>query len=205
MEINKLNLAVFISGRGSNLQTLIKNCKEADFPARINIVISNNPGAGGLKYAETANIPTEVVDHKKFPTKSDFEQKIQLTLNKYQVDIICLAGFMRLLSKDFVEQWKDTIINIHPSLLPAYRGLNTYERALNDGCKESGCTVHFVRAEMDSGPVILQKTVKIIKGDTPDTLAKRILEQEHKAYPEALRIIAQRRNNLLLSEGESGY
>lgn len=199
--MDKLNLAVLISGRGSNLQSLINACNESDFPAQINVVISNRPDAQGLERAQSAGIPTEIVDHTAYDSRNAFEEALQNILNSYQVDLICLAGFMRLLGRDFVERWHDTVINIHPSLLPAYKGLNTHERALADGCTESGCTVHFVRPEMDDGPVIVQKTVKIMQGDTPDILAERILEQEHQAYPEAIRIIAESRMKLLLASG----
>jgi len=195
----KLNLAVLISGRGSNLQALINVCNEPDFPAQINVVISNRPNAQGLERARAAGIPADTIDHKAYETRDIFEEALQNVLDGYQIDLICLAGFMRLLGRGFVEHWHNAIINIHPSLLPAYKGLNTYERALADGCTESGCTVHVVRSEMDDGPVIVQKTVKIMQGDTPDILAERILEQEHKAYPEAIRIIAARRKNLLPS------
>jgi phosphoribosylglycinamide formyltransferase-1 len=203
MEIKKLNLAVLISGRGSNLKAIIDACKDPAFPACINVVISNNGDAAGLLSANKANIDTAVVNHKEYSEKSDFEYAINNVLKNYEIDLICLAGFMRILSEDFINKWEDSIINIHPSLLPAYKGLNTHERAIKDGCKKSGCTVHFVRPEIDSGPIILQRDVDIKKDDTPETLANRILEQEHKAYPEAIRLIAQGTNNLLSSAGEN--
>ena len=193
MSGDKLNLAVFISGRGSNMQALIKACEDPEFPARINVVISNFPEAAGLEKAQSANIPTEVVNHKDFKTREYFEKALLGTLAKYEVDLICLAGFMRLLSPYFLHPWEERIINIHPSLLPDYKGTNTHERVLEDGKTESGCTVHHVIPEMDSGPVILQKRVPVLEGDTPETLAARVLEQEHIAYPEAVRLIARKR------------
>lgn len=188
----KLNLAVLISGRGSNLQALIDACAQSDFPAQITVVISNRPDAAGLERAKKANIPTQVIDHKNFSSREEFEDALQNTLDAYTIDLICLAGFMRILTPHFINQWSDQIINIHPSLLPKHKGLNTHERALEAGDSESGCTIHYVVPEMDSGPVILQKHVPVHEDDTPDTLAARVLEQEHIAYPEAIRMIAEK-------------
>lgn len=185
-----LSLAVLISGRGSNLQALIESCARADFPARIAVVISNRPGAAGLERAAKAGIPVETVDHKLFPGREAFEAALDAALRRYPVDLVCLAGFMRILTAGFVEKWPDRIINIHPSLLPDYKGLDTHARALADGCAQAGCTIHFVRPAMDDGPIILQKRVAILSGDTADSLAERVLEQEHLAYPEAVRLIA---------------
>lgn len=170
--------------------SIMEACKAADFPAEISVVLSNRPDADGIALAQKAGIQTEIVDHKEFESREVFEDEIQVRLENHDVDLIILAGFMRILTPSFVEKWPDKMINIHPSLLPDYKGLNTYERAINDGKTESGCTVHFVSADLDSGAIILQKRVAIHKGDTPDTLAARILEQEHKAYPEAIKIIA---------------
>jgi phosphoribosylglycinamide formyltransferase 1 len=197
--MEKLNLAVLISGRGSNLQALIDACSETDFPAQIKVVISNRPGVQGLERAQSAGIKTEIVDHEDFDSRDLFENALQETLDRYDVDLICLAGFMRLLGRDFVERWHNAIVNIHPSLLPAYKGLNTHERVLEDGCAETGCTVHYVRAEMDSGPIIAQRVVKVLPGDTVDILAARVLEEEHKTYPDAIRVIAESPEGLLLS------
>lgn len=191
MAVKKLNLAVFISGRGSNLQSLIDACSDPEFPANISLVLSNRPEVLGLQKAENASIPAITVDHKNYESKALFENALQAELEKHPVDIICLAGFMRILSAEFVARWGGKIINIHPSLLPDYKGLNTYERALADGQDKSGCTVHFVTPEIDDGEIIIQKEVRILPDDTPDILAKRILVQEHIAYPEAIRVIAK--------------
>ncbi len=190
MGIKKLKLAVFISGRGSNMMSILKECEDPNFPAEVSLVLSNNPNAKGLEYARDKKIATEVVDHKKFQYRTDFENEINNRLKNYDVDLIVLAGFMRILTASFTNKWNGRIINIHPSLLPEYKGLNTHERAINDGKKESGCTVHFVDEHLDNGTIILQKHVPILEGDTPEILAARVLEQEHKAYPEAIKIIA---------------
>lgn len=186
---SKKRLAVLISGRGSNLQSIIDACETPDFPAEIAVVISNIPGAKGLERAERAGITALTVSHKDHANRENFEDALLKALEPYNVDLICLAGFMRLLTAHFLEQWQGKIINIHPSLLPAYKGVDTHERALAAGESEAGCTVHFVTEEMDSGKIILQKAVPILPGDTPKTLAERVLEQEHKAYPEAIRIL----------------
>ncbi len=170
--------------------SIMEASKAADFPAEISVVLSNRPNAGGIALAQDAGIATEIVDHKKFKSRENFENEIQKRLENYDVDLIILAGFMRILTPSFVEGWPDQMINIHPSLLPDYKGLNTHARAINDGKTESGCTVHFVSEDLDSGAIILQKRVAIHTDDTPETLAARILEQEHQAYPEAIRIIA---------------
>ncbi|MCB9989758.1 MAG: phosphoribosylglycinamide formyltransferase [Rhodospirillales bacterium] len=193
----KLNLAVLISGRGSNMQALIEACKADDFPARVALVLSNRPDAGGLQIAQDAGIQTASVDHKAYDSKAAFEGALQDVLSSHEIDLICLAGFMRLLSADFIGRWPDQIINIHPSLLPAYKGLDTHARAIADGAVEAGCTVHVVIPEMDAGPVILQKKVPVLAGDTPDALAARVLAQEHAAYPEAVRAIGDGRIRLV--------
>lgn len=189
----KIKLAVFISGRGSNAQALIDACARDDFPAEIAVLLSNRPDAAGLKRAEKAGIPTAIVDHKLYKgDKPAFESAIQEALSGYEIDLICLAGFMRILSPAFLAKWPERVINIHPSLLPDYKGLNTHERVLANKGRESGCTVHYVVPEMDSGPVIVCKPVPVVDGDTPETLAARVLEQEHVAYPEAVSLIAQK-------------
>ncbi len=193
MAQRKIKLAVFLSGRGSNAQALIDACKNPDFPAEIVLVLSNIPNAGGLERAQDAGIPTATVDHKLFKgDKAAFEGAIQEVLSSYDIDLICLAGFMRLLSAEFLTQWPEQVINIHPSLLPDYKGLHTHERAIADGRNHGGCTVHYVVPEMDAGEIIVQKSVPILDGDTPQTLAARVLEQEHIAYPQALRIMADK-------------
>ncbi|MGN7437739.1 MAG: phosphoribosylglycinamide formyltransferase [Alcanivorax sp.] len=191
MVINKLKLAIFISGRGSNMHSIMKACQNPDYPAEISVVLSNKENAEGLKIAANAGIPTEFVDHTAYNSREDFEDEIQERLEKYDLDLIVLAGFMRILTSGFVEEWPDQIINIHPSLLPDYKGLNTHERAINDGKKEAGCTVHFVTADLDSGPTIAQRRVPIKDGDTPETLAQRVLIEEHDIYPEAIELLAK--------------
>ncbi len=190
MGLRKLKLAVFISGRGSNMLSIMEACKATDFPAEISVVLSNNPTAQGIISAQNAAIATEIVNHKEYKSREDFEDEITQRLENHEVDLIVLAGFMRILTSSFTDKWEGRIINIHPSLLPDYKGLNTHERAINDGKKEAGCTVHFVNEELDSGAIILQKRVPIIDGDTPDSLSARVLKQEHKAYPEAIKILA---------------
>ena len=185
-----LRLAVFISGRGSNMQALIDACAKEDYPAQIALVLSNNPAAQGLERAKAAGIQTIAVNHKDYENRAAFEQAILDTLAGYDIDLICLAGFMRILSPHFIKNWHGAIINIHPSLLPAYKGTDTHVRVLADGGQESGCTVHFVVPEVDSGDIILQRRVDVRAGDTPEILAARILEQEHIAYPEAVLQIA---------------
>jgi phosphoribosylglycinamide formyltransferase 1 len=188
----KLRLAVLISGRGSNLQSIIDACQATDFPEEIAVVISNKADAYGLVIADNSNIPKRIVSHKDYPDKNTFETKILSILEEFQIDMICLAGFMRILSPTLISPWEGRIINIHPSLLPKHKGLHTHERALEARDTESGCTIHHVTPAMDEGEIIVQKTVPILEGDTPDTLAARILEQEHLAYPEAIKIMANR-------------
>jgi len=192
MGIDKLKLAIFISGRGSNMRSIMKACEDENFPAQIELVLSNRPDAKGFDFAKNNNIPTEIVDHKQYDTRENFEDEILNRLKKYDIDLIVLAGFMRILTPHFVEEYPDKIINIHPSLLPDYKGLNTHERAIKDGKKEAGCTVHFVVPDLDSGPIIVQKKVPILENDTPDILSKRVLEQEHLIYPEAIKLIASK-------------
>ena len=172
------------------MRSIMAACEDPNFPAEIMLVLSNRPNALGINVAKKAGIATEIVDHKDFESREDFDAAILKRLENYNIDLIVLAGFMRILTPAFVEQWPEQIINIHPSLLPDYKGLNTHERAIKDGKKEAGCTVHYVIPELDSGPIILQRHVPIIEGDTPETLAERVLEQEHQIYPEAIRQIA---------------
>ena len=188
--VKPINLAVIISGRGSNLQSIIDACQDENFPARIQLVISNEPNVYGIERAQAAGIKTEIVHHKLYPSRREFEEALSVTLEKHTIDLICLAGFMRVLTPDFVSKWEGKMLNIHPSLLPAYPGLHTHERVLAAGEKESGCTIHFVTPGLDEGPTLIQKRVPVIGTDTPDTLAARILEQEHVAYPEAIRLSA---------------
>ncbi len=191
MAVDPVRLAVFISGKGSNLQALIDACAQEDYPAKIALVVSNIPDAGGLERAKKAEIDTLVIPHRDYSNKADFEAALLEALPPYDIEILCLAGFMRILSADFITRWGKPLINIHPSLLPDYKGLDTHARALADGKKEAGCTVHHVSADVDSGEIIVQKKVPIFAGDTPETLAKRILPQEHIAYPEAVLALAK--------------
>lgn len=191
MGVNKLKLAVLISGRGSNLKALMDACADETFPASIALVLSNRADADGLKYALAGELPTVVVNHKDFPDRLSFDTAVHAEILKSGADLVVLAGFMRILTPEFVNLWPGRMINIHPSLLPDYKGLDTHARALADGKNEAGCTVHYVVPEMDSGPIIVQKRVKVLPGDTPETLGERVLEQEHAAYPEAVRIVAR--------------
>jgi phosphoribosylglycinamide formyltransferase-1 len=188
--VSRKRVAVLISGRGSNMAALIEAAKAADYPAEIALVISNVPGAGGLALAEANGIATATVDHKAFNRDREaFERALQAELEKHRIDVVCLAGFLRILTPWFVGQWDGRMINIHPALLPAYKGLDTHARALADGAKVHGATVHFVVPDMDAGPIILQEEVPVEPGDTPETLGKRVLAVEHRIYPAALRMI----------------
>lgn len=189
----KLKLGVLISGRGSNLQSLIDATNEAGFPAEIVTVISNVPDVAGLDRAAKAGLPTTVINHKEFDSRASFEAAVTQALVDANVELVCLAGFMRLLTDGFVNHWLDKMINIHPSLLPSFKGLHTHERAIEAGVRFSGCTLHFVRPEMDDGPIIAQAAVPIRQDDTPDDLAARVLTEEHKIYPLAIRLIAEGR------------
>ncbi|MBC6444227.1 MAG: phosphoribosylglycinamide formyltransferase [Alphaproteobacteria bacterium GM202ARS2] len=195
MTVYKHPLAVFVSGRGSNLHSLIENCQQADFPARITLVVSNRPDAPALTLAEQAGITPAVVPHDDYPDRTSHGQALMATLHYHSTDIdmICLAGYDRLLAGDFIRNVGIDIINIHPSLLPKHKGLNPNARVLASGDNESGCTVHRVIEDMDAGEIILQKRVPVHRDDTPETLAARVLEQEHLAYPQALRKIFSQR------------
>ena len=181
--INRIRTAVFISGTGSNLKSLIKFSKTKISPISIKLIISNNPKAKGLHYSKTFKIKKKVLN---FKNKNLSERKLLSILKTNNIEMICLAGFMKILSKEFIEKFKGKILNIHPSLLPKYKGLNTHKRALNNNEKYSGCTVHLVNSKLDSGKIILQKKVKITKNETKVSLAKKILVQEHKIYPKAI-------------------
>ena len=189
----RLKVAVLISGRGSNLQALIDASADPDFPAEIALVVSSQGDAGGLARARAAGIRTEVINHRAFNAKQGFEASIDATLRGAKVDLVCLAGFMRILTPWFVERWRDRLVNIHPSLLPAFKGLDTHERVLAAGARFTGCTVHFVRPEMDEGPIIIQAAVPVMPDDDAETLAARVLAAEHRCYPLAVCLIAQGR------------
>ena len=180
---NKIKTAVFISGTGSNLKSLIKFSKLKKSPISINIIIANNKLAKGLKYGNIFKIKKKIISSKN---KEIAEKKILNELKKNKIELICLAGFMKILSKKFIKNFKGKILNIHPSLLPKYKGLNTHQRAIDNKDKYSGCTVHFVNSKLDSGKIIIQKRVNIYKKDSSDSLAKRILAEEHKLYPKAI-------------------
>ncbi len=175
------------------MQSLVHACSAPGFPAEIVCVLSNNLEAAGLKFAAENAIPTRVIDHRDFENREAFDAKLTEFLASIDVDLICLAGFMRLLTPEFVNRWQDKILNIHPSLLPAFKGLHVHERAIESGARFTGCTVHFVRPEMDEGPIITQAVVPIHQTDTPEALAARILEQEHLIYPLALKLVAENR------------
>ena len=191
MSAARKRVGVLISGRGSNMRSLVAAAQAADFPAEIGLVLSNRPDAAGLDFAKESGIAAAVVDHRAFgKDREAFERAMQATLEQHGVEMICLAGFMRLLTPWFVGQWSGKLINIHPALLPSYKGLHTHERALADGVKVHGCTVHFVVPAMDEGPIIAQAAVPVLDSDTPDTLGARVLEQEHVVYARALKLIA---------------
>ncbi|MGD9784324.1 MAG: phosphoribosylglycinamide formyltransferase [Hyphomicrobiaceae bacterium] len=187
---SRKRVAILISGRGSNMASLIEAARAPDYPAEIALVVSNRPEALGLERARAAGIEAVAIDHRGFATRMAFEARLHAQLLEAKIDLICSAGFMRMLTGSFVDRWKDRQLNIHPSLLPAFPGLDTHARALREGVKLHGCTVHFVRLEMDTGPIVGQAAVPVLPDDTPDTLAARVLEAEHVIYPHALRLVA---------------
>ena len=192
MAMPKKRVAVLISGRGSNMASLIEAAKHDGYPAEITLVVSNRPDAAGLDLARAQGITTAVVDHTHYgKDREAFERTLQGVLTAHGIDLVCLAGFMRLLTPWFVDQWQGRMLNIHPALLPAFKGLHTHERALAAGVKAHGATVHFVSSEMDSGKIIAQAEVAVVDGDTPETLAARVLEAEHRIYPQALRQVVE--------------
>ncbi|HEV2955033.1 MAG TPA: phosphoribosylglycinamide formyltransferase [Xanthobacteraceae bacterium] len=192
--MTRKRVAILISGRGSNMAALIEAAKAAEYPAEIALVISNRPDAAGLARAQSEKIPTAVVDHRRYGRdRQAFERALQAVLEAHRIELVCLAGFMRLLSPWLVERWHGRMLNIHPALLPAFKGLDTHRRALAAGAKMHGATVHLVVPDVDSGPVVLQEAVPILAGDTEETLAARVLEVEHRIYPQALKLMAQGR------------
>ena len=193
----RMKVAVLISGRGTNLQALIDACATPDFPAEIKLVIANRADAPGLARAAQAKIATAIIPHRDYATREAFDAALTAALVQAGSELVCLAGFMRLLTPGFVAHWRDRLINIHPSLLPAFPGLDTHARVLAAGVRFTGCTVHFVRAEMDNGPIILQAAVPVLPGDDAERLAARVLEAEHRAYPQALRFIAEGRAKIV--------
>lgn len=201
--MTKKRVAVLISGRGSNMTALIEAAKAPDYPAAIVLVLSNVPDAPGLDRARRDGIATGVIDHRLFDAnRHAFEQVLDAELQAQRIEIVCLAGFMRLLTPWFVMRWSGRLLNIHPALLPQFKGLHTHSRALAAGVKEHGATVHFVVPDMDAGPIILQTAVPVIAGDTEATLAARVLEVEHRIYPQALRLVAEGRAALPAGAGD---
>lgn len=184
------DVVVLISGGGSNLQAMLDAVSEGTLPVRIRAVIANEAGAFGLERAATAGVPAHAIEHRSYPTRADFEAELAACIDRYEPEIIALAGFMRILTPGFVTRYLGRIVNIHPSLLPLYPGLDTHRRALEAGDSEHGVTVHFVTAELDGGPAILQGRVPVLADDDPATLAARVLEVEHRIYPETLRMLA---------------
>jgi phosphoribosylglycinamide formyltransferase-1 len=184
-------VAILISGRGSNMTALVEAARDPTYPAEIVGVFSNRADAPGLQYAWLGGIPTAVHSHKDFPSREAFDAQIQAVLDGWGAELVCLAGFMRILSHGFAQRWTGRMLNIHPSLLPLYKGLKPQQQALDAGATESGCTVHWVIPDLDDGPAILQRRVPVLPGDTAETLGARILVEEHMAYPEALAMVAR--------------
>jgi phosphoribosylglycinamide formyltransferase-1 len=186
----KKRTAILISGRGSNMKSLVAAARRPDYPAEIVIVISNRPDAAGIAWAKEQGLPALAMDHKLYSDRAHFESQLQGVLTASGVELICLAGFMRLMTAPFVERWRDRMLNIHPSLLPAFKGLDTHARALAAGVKFAGCSVHLVRPEMDEGPILGQAVVPVLENDTEATLAARVLSAEHVLYPRTLELFA---------------
>ncbi len=192
----RLKVGVLISGRGSNLKSLLDACAAPGFPAEVVTVIANRPDAGGLGHARAAGVAAQVIDHKTFDGKAAFEAAVTGALEKAGVELLCLAGFMRVVSAGFVQHWQGRMINIHPSLLPLFPGLDTHARDLAAGVKLHGCSVHYVTEEVDGGPIIGQAAVPVLPGDDADSLAARVLQAEHRLYPACLRLVAEGRVSL---------
>jgi len=197
--VARKRVAILISSRGSNMAALIDAARAHDYPAEIALVVSNRPAAKGLAIAAAKSVVTVTIDHAAYKAREEFEAELAKQLAAAKIDIICLAGFMRVLSAGFVKQWEGRLLNVHPSLLPAFKGLDTHVRALDAGVKVHGCTVHFVVPELDSGPIVMQVAVPVLEGDDEEKLAMRVLAAEHRIYPAALRLLAEGR---LTIEGE---
>ena len=200
---NKLRTAVLISGRGSNLAALIEACREPQFPAEIALVISNVETAEGLAVAAAAHIPARTISHKAYTTREDFDAAIDAALRDAGIALVCEAGFMRIHSDAFVRRWQGRMLNIHPSLLPAFKGIRVHQQAIDAGVRVSGCTVHFVVPELDSGPIISQAAVPVYPDDTAATLQTRVLREEHKLYPAALKLVAE--GKVVLRDGRAVF
>lgn len=186
-------VAILISGRGSNMMSLVEAARDPAYPAEIAAVISNRPDAAGLAWAVREGIPAVSIDHTAYAERAEFEERLHSAIIEAGSELVCLAGFMRMLTGGFVDRWRDRLVNIHPSLLPAFPGLDTHARALKEGVKIAGCTVHLVRLEMDTGPIIAQAAVPVLTGDTPESLGRRVLAAEHRLYPHALALLASDR------------
>lgn len=193
--MNKIKTAILISGRGSNMSALIEAAKELDYPAEISLVISNKKDAAGIDVAKNEGIDTKIIEHKNFNSREEFDQALDQAIEEGGCQAVCLAGFMRLLSKEFTEKWSGQAINIHPSLLPEFKGATAVKDAFEAGAKKSGCTVHHLVHEMDAGKIIAQAEVDILQNDQLEDVAAKILIQEHKIYPEALKILCNQLNN----------
>ncbi len=207
--MSRLRTAILISGRGSNMDALIAAARAPDYPAEIALVLSNRSEAPGLSRAKAMGLATAAVDHKIYAGREEFERSMQMLLEAHRIEFLCLAGFMRMLTPWFVSRWSGRMLNIHPSLLPAYRGLDTHARAIHDGVKIHGCTVHFVVPQMDEGPIVAQAAVRVTDDDTPESLGARVLQEEHRIYPLALRLVTSGRvridgNRVLGAVPESG-
>ncbi|HEY7945501.1 MAG TPA: phosphoribosylglycinamide formyltransferase [Casimicrobiaceae bacterium] len=196
-------VAILISGRGSNLAALIDAAKAPDYPAEIALVISNKENAAGLCVAQNAGIPARVIPHQDFASREEFDAAIDAALRAADIGIVCEAGFMRIHSEWFARTWEGKLLNIHPSLLPLFPGIRVHQQALDAGVRESGCTVHFVVAELDSGPIVAQAAVPVLPGDTAQTLAARVLAEEHKLYPAALKMVAE--GKVVLRDGRAAF
>jgi phosphoribosylglycinamide formyltransferase-1 len=192
-----MEIVILISGRGSNMQAIVEAANQNIIPVKIGAVISNNPDAAGLRYAREQGIRTCALDHRQFDSRDAFDLELMKTIDQYHPDLVVLAGFMRILGKQFVDHYAGRLMNIHPALLPAFPGLNTHERAIAAGVGRHGATVHFVTHDVDVGPIIIQATVAIKTGDTPDELAARVLEEEHRIYPQAIGWFAENRLSIV--------
>lgn len=191
--MNKLKAAILISGRGSNMGALARAAMDPGFPAEIVLVLSNRPNAAGLELAGSHSLPVRVVDRNAFENRGDHDRAVSAALREVGAELVCLAGYLQILGDAFVSEWRGKLLNIHPSLLPSFIGLDTHARALERGVRIHGCTVHFVNAELDAGPIIAQAAVPVVPGDTEDSLSARVLEAEHKLYPKAVRLIAEKK------------
>ncbi|MRV71315.1 phosphoribosylglycinamide formyltransferase [Duganella sp. FT92W] len=194
------NIVILISGRGSNMEAVVRAAQSEQWPARIAAVISNRADAGGLQFAASHGIATAVVSNKDYPSREAFDAALQAEIDRFEPDLVVLAGFMRILTPGFVAHYEGRMLNIHPSLLPLFPGLHTHEQALASGVKEHGATVHFVTAQLDHGPMVGQAKVEVLEGDTPETLAARVLVQEHQLYPRAIRWFVEDR--LTIADGK---